>query len=301
VPAALAVILIVTAISLPGLSTGKWLGNAGGIATYSAGAVIIAAGIAAALTRGSATEMNPVPEFELDKLNFWPQIAFAFGGLELSAIMAGEIRDPQRTVRRAAWIGGASIAAFYIAGTMAMLALLPPERISPVTGLAQAGHAAQELFGMPSLGAWIALLITIGITGQLGAWMSGTARLPVVLGMDRLLPRSFSNVRGVLAVQSATCILLLIAANLGGNLRTGYQLLVDLTVITYFIPFAYMFLAAWRFGSRGAALAGLAVTLFALGFSFVPPYGAGSVWLFEVKLLGGLVLITALAKWCYQK
>jgi hypothetical protein len=34
----------------------------------------------------------------------------------------------------------------------------------------------------------------------------------------------------------------------GENLRIAYQLLVDITVITYFIPFAYLFAASWKFG-----------------------------------------------------
>ena len=55
---------------------------------------------------GSATVIRIAPEWNLDKLNFWSQIAFAFGGLELGAIMGGEIRNPEKNVPRAAWIAG---------------------------------------------------------------------------------------------------------------------------------------------------------------------------------------------------
>ena len=51
------------------------------------------------------------------------------------------------------------------------------------------------------------------------------------------------------------CSIFLLAMQAGENLRTGYQLLVDMMVITYFIPFLYMFLAAWRLtGLRAAAV-----------------------------------------------
>ncbi|MEZ5353791.1 MAG: APC family permease [Bryobacteraceae bacterium] len=299
VPASIGVIVAVTALSLPGLGTGKWIGNAGGAATYLAGLLLIAGGGAAFWLQGSATPFDPVPEVDWQKLNFWPQIAFAFGGLELGAILGGEIRDPSRTVRRAAWISGFAISGFYVAGTLAILTLLPPERVSVVTGLAQAGRAAGIALGLPAAGPLLAALVTLGIAGQLGAWMTGTARLPVVFGMERILPPSFASTRKVLAGQSAACIALLLATQWGENFRTAYQLLVDMTVITYFIPFFYLFLTAWRHGARLSAVPGLAVTLAALAFSFVPPGGAGSVWLFEAKLAAGLVLVTAGARWLF--
>ena len=89
-----------------------------------------------------------MPAWNWSSLNFWSQIAFAFGGLELGAIMGGEIRDPRRTVPRAAWISGLAIAGFYMLGTLAMLALLPPERVSIITGLAQAGETAAGRLGI---------------------------------------------------------------------------------------------------------------------------------------------------------
>jgi len=71
---------------------------------------------------------------------------------------------------------------------------------------------------------------------------------------------------------------------------------VDMAVITYFIPFLYLFLTAWKHGLRWPAAAGLVVTLLAVSFSFVPPRGVDSVWLFEAKLVGGTVLLILAAK-----
>ncbi len=45
------------------------------------------------------------PHWDLEKVHFWPQIAFAFGGLELGAIMGGEIRNPVRNVPRGLDLG----------------------------------------------------------------------------------------------------------------------------------------------------------------------------------------------------
>ena len=297
--ASLALLWIVTAANLFGLRVGKWLGNIGGTATYLAAAVLIAGGAAAWIARGGpATPLELFPRLDAAKLNFWPQIAFAFGGLELGALLGGEIRDPERTLPRAAWLSGAAIAVFYIAGTLAMLTLLPANEISPVTGLAQAGAA----LGSRPAAAALAMLVALGLTGQLNTWLGGVARLPMVLGADRYLPVRFAHLSQTLVWQAAACSLFLLAMQAGENLRTGYQLLVDMMVITYFIPFLYLFLAAWRLSRLTiSAAAGLVVTALALLLSFVPPDGVGSAWLFEAKLIAGGALVLAGARWWFQR
>ena len=92
--------------------------------------------------------MRLVPEWNWGRLNFWSQIAFAFGGLELGAIMGGEIRDPRRTVPRAAWISGLLIAGFYIAGTLAILAVLAPGDVNILSGLTQAAAKDPRLVAL---------------------------------------------------------------------------------------------------------------------------------------------------------
>lgn len=297
--ASLALLWISTAANLLGLRVGKWLGNIGGSATYGAAAVLIAGGAAAWIAHGGpATPLELFPRLDAEKLNFWPQIAFAFGGLELSAVLGGEIHDPQRTLPRAAWLSGAAIAIFYIAGTLGMLTLLPSAEISPVTGLAQAGAA----LGWKPAAFALAVLVALGITGQLNTWLGGVARLPMLLGADHYLPARFANLRSALMWQTAACTVFLLAMQAGENLRTGYQLLVDMMVITYFIPFLYLFLSAWRLTNlRAPALAGLVVTALALALSFAPPGGVASTWLFEAKLVAGSALVVAVARWWFLR
>ena len=107
--------------------------------------------------------------------------------------------------------------------------------------------------------------------------------------------------RALLLLQAAACSVFLVAMHLGENLRAGYQLLVDMMVITYFIPFLYLFATAWKSGLRLSALSGGAVTAIALAFSLIPPDGVHSVWLFELKLLGGTALLALLARLWYTR
>jgi hypothetical protein len=78
-------------------------------------------------------------------------------------------------------------------------------------------------------------------------------------------------------------------AQLGETVRAAYQIMVDMTVIVTFIPFAYIFGAGFRFANRVAAVSGLAVTLIAILFAAVPPQEAASAAIFEFKVVGGSV------------
>ena len=149
----------------------------------------------------------------------------------------------------------------------------------------------------------LAVLITVGITGQLGAWVSGSARVPFAIGLDRYLPLAFARVHPrwktphvAILTQGIACTVFLLAMQLGESLSTGYQILVDMTVITYFIPFLYLFGAAMKHGLRYSAAAGLAVTIVAILLSLVPPGSGEPPLLFEAKVLGGCVLLIATAK-----
>ena len=142
ISASLLILWLGLATNIFGLSIAKWTNNAGAIATYTFGALLIVFGFAVWMRSGSATPMQLAPHWDLDKVNFWSQIAFAFGGLELGAVLGGEIRNPTRNVPRAAWISGACIAAFYILGTISLMVLMPPSRISILTGLVEASTQA---------------------------------------------------------------------------------------------------------------------------------------------------------------
>ena len=221
--------------------------------------------------------------------------------------MSGEIRDPERTVPRAAWIAGLAIAAFYILGTLAILVLIPAPQVSILSGLVQAGQAAGAKLHLEWMGWLLVGLVLLGVAGQLGAWIGGAARVPFVIGVDRYLPAAFARLHprwktpyiGIL-VQAAVCTAALFVAQAGETLHASYQLLVDLTVITYFIPFLYLFAAAWKLAGRMAPAAGMAVTGVAIVFSLLPPSDTAAPWLFEAKVIGGTLLLIAAGRLCFN-
>jgi glutamate:GABA antiporter len=303
IPATLVALWLTFILNLVGLRVGKWAGILGAVSSYMLAALLIGFAILIAWRIGPATHFHLMPALNFNSLNFWSQIAFAFVGLEVAPILGGEIFDPDRAIPRAAWISGIGCTGFYMAGTAAMLLLLPPEKISTLTGLAQAGEVAGTRFGASWLSPCFAALITISVIGQLTAFVAGNTRLPFALGLDRYLPAAFAKLHprwhtphvSILA-QGILSTLLLLFMQLGETLRAAYQILVDLTVIATFLPFVYIFASGFKFGQRWAGALGALVTILAIILSAVPPPGVASVWVFELKVVGGTALLALAAR-----
>ena len=295
-PITLAVLWAAFVANYFGMKVAKWISALGGSSTFIIGAVLGVLAIIAVFRFGIATKFDLLPKMNLDTVNFWSQIAFAFIGLELAPIVSAEIRNPGRDLPRAAVISGVLSAALYIGVTAALLVLLKPDQISPMTGLAEAGAAVSQKLGAPVISILLAALIGAALVGQLDTWIAGNTRLPYAVGLDRYLPPAFSRVHPrwgtpyvSLLVQAVAATIFLLMAQLGESVRAAYQIMVDMTVIVTFIPFVYIFAAGFRFASRIAAVSGLAVTLIAILFAAVPPQEAASAVIFEAKVVGGSV------------
>ena len=305
-PATFVALWIGFLLNLFGLRIGKWAGILGAACTYLIALALIGFATLALLKFGAATRFHLAPAPTWETVNFWSQIALALTGLELAPILGGEILDTPHTIRSAAWISGFACAAFYIAGTAAMLVIQSPQAINPLTGLAQTAQAAGARLGDKWLAPCFALLIGIGGVGQLGTFVAGNSRLPFALGLDHHLPAAFGKLHprwgtpyvSILS-QAALASVLLLVMQMGETLRAAYQILVDMTVISALIPFVYIFATGFKFGQRWPGAMGAAVSIAALVLSVIPPAGIASVWLFELKVIGGTALLATVGRWIF--
>lgn len=311
---ALAVIL-----NIVGLDVGKWLQNAGGVATYLP--LLMLVGVAAyfGFHRGSTTTFSwhsSLPIINLDTLNFWSQIAFAFTGMELVCTMSEEIREPQKTFPRAIYTSAVLIAAIYVIGTVAVLAILPAAGIDVRTGVFQAISEGATALGVIWFGTIAALLVTIGNAGGVGATVAGVARVPFVAGIDRYLPSYFGKIHPKwktphvsILIQAAISGLILVLSQYKASWLDAYLLLVDAAVILYFIPFLYMYASVIKLAYRGdreassqavlvpggkigvwiAGVLGFSVTLLSIVLAMIPPGGTSKL-VFEAKLIGACIV-----------
>lgn len=313
-PLALALLWTGIGANVVGLNIGKWVHNVGGLSIWLPAMFLVALGASRYWRSGSANPLTSAaltPTWELGTLSFWSTIAFAFAGLELAPLMSAEIRDPQRQLRRALYFSGALVALVYMAGTAAVLAVVPAAEVNVLTGPLQTMDAVARHAGLGSVTQLMALLLTLGALGQTGAWLAGSARIPFVAGVDRFLPPAFGKVHPrwqtphvALLTQGALASLFLLLSFPGGTVAETYLLLSGLTVIVYFVPYLYLFLCLIRFrekaatdtaipAARGktgawvAAITGLATTSLAMLVSLIPSGEVTSPWLYQAKMLGG--------------
>ena len=305
---AVAAIWIALGSNLVGLKVGKWTENIGGSATWVVTILLVVTAALVWRTRGSATPIDIVPKWSWSTVNLWSNLAYGMSGLEMVAMMGAEIHNPLRTLPRGGWIASGFAVVFYTSTTTAMLVLLQPQKISEMTGFAQAGHAAAALLHAAWLAPVLALLVLATGMGQIGGLGTSVSRLPFAAGADRMLPAAFAKIHprwgtphvSILGL-GVVATFLLAVYQLGDTMRAAYDELVSLMVITGFLPYLYIFGSAWKAGTRISAVSGWLVTLLTLVCAVVPTAEAANLWLYEGKLLGGTAAVIAVARWLYRR
>jgi amino acid transporter len=308
-----AALVLVTALNLVGLDIGKWLHNAGAFGMWVPVAIVIVMGLVGWHRFGSATRFTAaslVPGTHLKDIVFWATLTYALGGCETASLMSEEVKDPRRTIPRALLLGGLIVTFCYIIGTVSVLLALPQSEVSGLQGLMQAVSRTSVRLGWLGVIPIAAALIVLSNLGAAGAYLAAVARLPFVAGMDRLLPSLFGKLHPrwgtpyvALLLQLFCGVLFVFLGQAGTNVRGAYDVLVSMGIITYFIPYAFVFATMFRVqrekagpevvcvpgGSRVAkfvACVGLLTTLLTLALAVVPPSEEPHKVFATVKIVG---------------
>ncbi|HEX6211261.1 MAG TPA: amino acid permease [Methylomirabilota bacterium] len=115
---------------------------------------------------------------------------FAFGGWWEAAKLAGEVRDPGRTMPRALVLGVAVVTAAYVLTSASFLYLVPLEAVT--SDEAFAAQAGEALFGRAG-GAVLAATVLISVAGSLFAIQMMLPRLYYAMSRDGLFPAALGR------------------------------------------------------------------------------------------------------------
>ena len=303
-----------------GLRRGKWIQNIGAISSGAVFIILIVGGTWAWIQYGSETEFtvqSATPDLSnLATVTFFATMTFAFAGMELAPAMSGEIKDPRRSIPRAMIISGLIITTIYIMGTGLLMIAVPEDQIGVITGIPQAIAAIAELLALPGLALVGVALIVMSSTGGLGAWVSGVARIPYVIGIDRYLPAALGKTHPkwgtphvALITQGVVVTLLMLGTVTNSTIEEAYIMLLDMTIILYFVPFLYMFAAlpilrrkaagndadvhlvpGGKVGVWLVAGLGFLATFLSVVLALMPPEGSADPKMFVAKVGGGCLL-----------
>ena len=160
---------------------------------------------------------------------------FSYGGWWEAARMAGEVRDPQRTLPRVFVAGIAIVTATYILTSMAFMGAVPAGEAGSADAFA--ARLGELLFGA-SGGRVLAVGVVVSVLGSLTAVMLASPRVYVALAHDGLFPARLARLHprlgtpvAAIALQAALACLLLLVGTFSD-------------IVAYFIFVTVAFIAA---------------------------------------------------------
>jgi len=306
------VTLVLVSATVLGLGVGKWIHNAGGLVMIVMFATLIALPVIS-LARGEHPDYHPfpiaMPALSLLSLNILGKMGFgALGGFEYVAILAGECRDPARTIGKSVIVSAPLIALMFILGTSSVLAFLKPDAIDLVAPIPQVLSLGFRPLGIAARVLPVAILSLLGLRlAQASVNFTANSRLPMVAGWDRLLPQWFTRlhpryktpVNSILFV-GAMVLCFGLAGIAGVGRQEAYQMIQSASIIFYALSYLAMLLIP-LIGLRGtgvrigaglklAAVSGFMMTLLNVALSIFPIVEVKSRLQFAGKISGVIIL-----------
>jgi glutamate:GABA antiporter len=198
---------------------------------------------------------------------------------------------------------------------VAMLVAMPQGEILHLQGFMTAVETVSNRVGLGGLVPLVAALIVVGGLGQAGAWFAAAGRLPFVAGLDRFLPAAFGRIHPrygsphiSLLTQAIVAAAFILLGQAGTTVKGAYDVLVSLAIISYFIPYLFMFASLIRLqrepagpavmrvpGGRpvavGMGLIGFAVTAGSIALALIPAQDEANKLLAVTKVVALTILL----------
>lgn len=225
---------------------------------------------------------------------------WSFVGLESAAISAGEIKNPEKNIKRSTLLGTILASIIYIILSILSMGGLSQEALA--LSDAPLADIINNITGQTWGGTFISLGIIISAAGAASGWILTTARAAYAAGEDGLFPKFFSKIHPKhktpinALIISSLCTNLLLILNYVSNLTEAFNFMINLATLS-FIP-AYAFSACaeimltYKEGKKLSLIQFLKHSFFSLLAFFYAVYiiyGSGSesaMWVFILMLIG---------------
>ena len=315
----------VTLINLLGMKISGWVSSLGvifgtlipGIAIIALGAIWIAEGNPSYV---DFTWSHFIPHLDSPtQLALLAGVLISFGGMEMSAVHAREVKNPQRNYPKAILLSAIIIISLSILGALAIAVVIPQHKINLVSG----GMAAIAHFLRAYHWNWaiplVAFLIAFGAFGTVSTWAAGPSKGLLAAAQDGDFPPLLHRINrrnmpiAMLIFQGMIVSLLSTIFLLMPNVSSSFWILLVLAAQLYLIMYILMFSAAITLrikkpdtprayrvpgGLIGICfIAGLGIlgSLFTLILGFFPPeqFDTGSSLFYELFLIIGIVIFCA--------
>jgi len=317
------IVLAIAAVAVRGLALGKWLHNIGAVG------ILLAYGILLLLpllfpSRHPATTYTPIP-WQTPAVSWFSLAVFgqmtigALSGFEYLAIMAGECRNPARSIGRSVSISAPVIAAMFILGTSSVLTFVGNQPINLIGPIPQTFRLAFGSSGASGrLASFAIVLLLMRAVAAASLLFTGLTRLPMAAGWDHLLPNWFTRLHGrwktpvnSIAFVAAVILLLVVLSMLGVHEQEAMQLLQNASTAHYGIAYVALFaLPLWGVARirrrlplwvKLASIAGFVSSSIALLIAVYPIIDVSSSLSYALKISATVAFSNLLALWIYWR
>ncbi len=297
------------------------------------GAVIIGLGITYLLT-GNAPQMS----LKLSEMNLLPSlrnigtlvllVAFmrTFSGIEASSSHAAEVDKPKINYPIAIFFVVALGFILNILGSLAVGIVVPQRKISLLAGIMEALSVFFAKFDLSFLVPIFGLLIALGAIGGISTWVMGPVKGLHATALNGELPPYFQKTNEFGAPEHLLVIQAILVSLVGGglllmpNLNIAFWTSTAMAMMIYFAMYTMMILAGLylrykaprvkraykvpggKIGIWVVSVIGLLTLLGGFIVALFPPaeLPAGNNMLYEIVLIGGIVIIYAIPFIIYQ-
>ena len=178
-------------------------------------------------------------------------ILYSLVGMEMSAVHAQEVRNPQRSYPIALFWSVILILTTLIGGSLAIAMVIPSKHIELMTGMLELFYTFFHLHHLGWMTDIMGICIILGGLGGVSAWVIGPSKGLMVAAADGAMPawlctvNRFQSPVYVLLAQAVLFVLICSVFLLMPSVSSSYWVLSNITAILSLLGYIMMFLAAW--------------------------------------------------------
>jgi amino acid transporter len=268
------------------------------------------------------------PDFSsLGNLSLFSAVLFGLLGMEMSAVHAEEVKNPQRDYPRALFYSTIIIFLTLVLGSLAIVFVVPDSKLSVVSGFIDAYSVFFDAYHFPWMTVLVALLVVIGGASGVTAWIIGPTKGLLVAARDGSIPHRYAQVNQygapvrILITQAVIFTALSSVFILFDSINAAYWLLSALCSQMALLVYVFMFAAAikLRYSAPNKPRAykipggnfmmwlvagiGTLCCIATILVGFVPPtqIPIDNIAFFESFLIGGLILFVMIPWFAAKK
>lgn len=191
-----------------------------------------------------------LPDFSsLHGLVLLSGILLGLAGLEMSAVHAKDVENPQRDYPKGILFSAILILLFSTLGALAIGAVIPSQEIQLASGSMEAFRLIFEAFHMSWAMPFVAAITTFGALGMMSTWIVGPSRGLYATAEDGDLPPLFHKKNkhnmptNILITQALIVTVLSLVFLFMPSVNSSYWVILVLSSLVYMLMYILMFIS----------------------------------------------------------